>query len=156
MHQELLSILGKQQHYVKSTWTANIQCTSVCFCTCRFSLVPSSVSTYVCVFYIILPSVVMTTHIYLKIYLLWITSLFIFHITIRTLYMVCFAFFLKLYYENKIMVFTNFFSVKYISGLPSSKEPSCQCRRHKFDPWWERTPGGGHGNPHQDSCLENP
>ena len=113
-------------------------------------------SMYVCVFFIILSSVVMPTHFYLKIYLLWITFLFILHITIRTLYMACFAFFSKLYYENKIMVFTNFFSVKCILGLPSSREPGCQCRRHRFDPWWGRTPGGGHGNPLQDSCLENP
>ena len=32
------------------------------------------------------------------------------------------------------------------------KEPTCQCRRHKrhrFDPWLGRFPGGEHGNPHQ-------
>ena len=34
-----------------------------------------------------------------------------------------------------------------------------QCRRHKrhgFDPWVGRFPGGGHSNPLQYSCLENP
>ena len=39
------------------------------------------------------------------------------------------------------------------------KEPACQCRRHKrcwFDPWVGRSPGGGHGNPLQYCCLENP
>ena len=44
-------------------------------------------------------------------------------------------------------------------GVDSGKEPSCQCRRHKrreFDPWVRTTPGGGHGNPLQYSCLENP
>ena len=48
-------------------------------------------------------------------------------------------------------------------GLPfwgtSGKEPTCQCRRHKscrFNPGLGRTLGGGHGNPFQYSCLENP
>ena len=31
-----------------------------------------------------------------------------------------------------------------------------RCRRHGFDPWVGRSPGGGHGNPLQYSCLENP
>ena len=41
----------------------------------------------------------------------------------------------------------------------SDKESACQCRRHKkhrFDPWVAKIPGGGHGNPLQDFCLENP
>ena len=44
-------------------------------------------------------------------------------------------------------------------GLPrwlGGKEPACQCRRHKrpgLDPWVGRSPGGGHGNPLQYSCL---
>ena len=44
-------------------------------------------------------------------------------------------------------------------GSTSGKEPACQCRRHKrhrFDPWVGKIPGGGHGNPLQYSCLENP
>ena len=48
-------------------------------------------------------------------------------------------------------------------GLPgvrlSGKEPACRCRRpkrHGFDPGSGRSPGGGHGNPLQYSCLENP
>ena len=43
-------------------------------------------------------------------------------------------------------------------ALPSGKEPACQCRRHKrhgFDPWVWKIPGGGHGHPLQYSCLEN-
>ena len=43
-------------------------------------------------------------------------------------------------------------------GSTSSKEPACQCRRHKkreFDTWIEKIPGEGHGNPLQYSCLEN-
>ena len=41
----------------------------------------------------------------------------------------------------------------------SDKEPAYQCRRHRrcgFDSWSGRSPGGGHGNPLQYSCLENP
>ena len=39
------------------------------------------------------------------------------------------------------------------------KAPACQCRRHRdagFIPGLGRFPGGGHGNPLQYSCLENP
>ena len=28
--------------------------------------------------------------------------------------------------------------------------------RHGFNPWIGKIPGGGHGNPLQYSCLENP
>ena len=56
---------------------------------------------------------------------------------------------------------------EYWSGLPlpsppsdtSSKESACQCKRctrHRFNPWIGTPPGGGHGNPLQYSCLENP
>ena len=44
-------------------------------------------------------------------------------------------------------------------GVTSGKEPTYQCRRYKryeFDPWVRKIPGGGHGNPLQYSCLENP
>ena len=45
-------------------------------------------------------------------------------------------------------------------GGPSSKEPTCQCRRQERDtgsiPGSGRSPGGGLGNPLQHSCLENP
>ena len=52
--------------------------------------------------------------------------------------------------------------VAYYTGFPggvSDKEPTCQCSRcwrHRFDPWVRKIPGGGHGNPLQYSCLENP
>ena len=29
-------------------------------------------------------------------------------------------------------------------------------KRNQFDPWVRKTPGGGHGNPLQYSCLESP
>ena len=41
----------------------------------------------------------------------------------------------------------------------SGKEPACQCSRSKrrgFDPTVGRSPGEEHGNPLQQSCLENP
>ena len=45
------------------------------------------------------------------------------------------------------------------AGGASGKKPICQCRRHKrhrFNPWVGKIPGGGHGNPLQYSSLENP
>ena len=45
------------------------------------------------------------------------------------------------------------------SGGANNKEPTHQCKRHKrrgYDPWPGRSPAGGHGNPLQYSCLENP
>ena len=36
-----------------------------------------------------------------------------------------------------------------------SKESSCQCRGHGFNPWVGKSPGEGDGYPLQSSCLEN-
>ena len=41
-------------------------------------------------------------------------------------------------------------------GGSDGKEPTCQSRRRRSIPELERSPGGGHGNPLQYSCLENP
>ena len=44
-------------------------------------------------------------------------------------------------------------------GAPSGKEPACQRSRHSrymFDPGLGSSPGGGHNNPLQYSCLKNP
>ena len=44
-------------------------------------------------------------------------------------------------------------------GGASGKELASQCRRHnrhQFDPWVGKSSWGGHGNPLQYSCLENP
>ena len=56
----------------------------------------------------------------------------------------------------------NYVGGKCTFGLPwwlSSKESACQgrrCRRGGFILGLGRSPGGGHGNPLQYSCLENP
>ena len=42
--------------------------------------------------------------------------------------------------------------------MAQGKEPACQCRRHKnvgSTPGSRKSPGEGHGNPLQYSCLEN-
>ena len=54
----------------------------------------------------------------------------------------------------------NDITVTYLKpvGFPdgaSSKEPACQCRRHKSG-GLGRSPGEGHGNPLLCSCLEKP
>ena len=44
-------------------------------------------------------------------------------------------------------------------GGTSGKEPAGQYRRQEMQVrflGWEDSPGGGHGNPLQYSCLENP
>ena len=43
-----------------------------------------------------------------------------------------------------------------VSQSLSGKESTCQCRRHRFDPWVEKIPGEGSGNLLQYSCLGNP
>ena len=48
---------------------------------------------------------------------------------------------------------------KGFTGSASGKESACYCRKRKrcrYIPWSGRSPGGGHGNPLQYSCLENP
>ena len=39
---------------------------------------------------------------------------------------------------------------------PSGKESACNAGDLGLIPWLGRFPGGGHGNPFQHSCLENP
>ena len=36
------------------------------------------------------------------------------------------------------------------------REPACQCRRSRLDPWVRKIPLEGNGNPLQYSCLGNP
>ena len=50
-------------------------------------------------------------------------------------------------------------SFRIIYWLPrwlSGKESACPCRRPGFKPWVRKIPWGGHDNPLQYSCLENP
>ena len=51
----------------------------------------------------------------------------------------------------------NYMIVKHFGGFPggaSGKEPACQCRVTGSIPGSGRSPGGGHGNLLQYSCLE--
>ena len=45
------------------------------------------------------------------------------------------------------------------AGFPggvTGKEPTCQCRRRRFDPWARKIPCSRKWQPTQYSCLENP
>ena len=60
-------------------------------------------------------------------------------------------------HQRSELWFYRFIFVNFLGGN-SGKQPACQCRRHKrhgliLGSW--RSPGGGHGNPLQYSCLEN-
>ena len=49
--------------------------------------------------------------------------------------------------------------IENLMGFPGgsdSKEPACNAGDLGLIPGLGRTPGGGHGNPLQYSCLENP
>jgi len=54
------------------------------------------------------------------------------------------------------------YTFNFHQGVPSGtsgKESACQwrrCKRHRFDPWVESSPGVGNGNTLQYSCLGNP
>ena len=51
-----------------------------------------------------------------------------------------------------------YFILESFQGGTNGKKSACQCRRcrrHRFDPWLERSPGVGNGDPLQYSCLEN-
>ena len=62
--------------------------------------------------------------------------------------------------EQNCAILETWICLETFIGFPggaSGKEPTCQCRRHKsLIPGLGRSPGGGHGNPLQYSCLENP
>ena len=64
-------------------------------------------------------------------------------------------------YSLVFFFLTNLIKYKYtcIMGFPGSstgKESTCNVRDLGSVPELERSPGGGHGNPLQYSCLENP
>ena len=52
--------------------------------------------------------------------------------------------------------FIIFHSVKGFPGGSDSKESACSVGNLGSMPALGRSPGGGHGNPLQYSCLENP
>ena len=58
-----------------------------------------------------------------------------------------------IYHSNYWRLF--FFFICFSSGS-GDKEPTCNARDLGSIPGLERSPGGGHGNPFQYSCLENP
>ena len=60
----------------------------------------------------------------------------------------------KYTYFKFISLYLNWFIWGFPGGA-SAKEPTCQYKRHKRYRWG-RSPGGGHDNPLQYSCLENP
>ena len=49
------------------------------------------------------------------------------------------------------------YSAGFHGGASGKEHPSANAGdiRDGFDPWVSKTPGGGHGNPLQYSCLEN-
>ena len=64
--------------------------------------------------------------------------------------------------KNSLMLFFKFYTFKIFSTLTSfpggsdSKESACSAGNLSLIPGLGRSPGGGHGNPFQYSCLENP
>ena len=71
------------------------------------------------------------------------------------------------HFKNDFMLYEfhlkKYRSLEYLYGLPrwfSSKESACNAGFNAGDtgliPGSGRSPGGGHGNPLQYSCLENP
>ena len=98
------------------------------------------------------------------------TSLFVAKLRLRNKYFNETVNWLFLAIKNQALLFSGpppsvtdiFRLLALLYGLPSGgasgKEPSCQCRRGKrhLIPGLGRSPGGGHGNPLQYSCLKNP
>ena len=49
-----------------------------------------------------------------------------------------------------------YFSFPGFPGGSEDKASACNAEDPGLIPGWGRSPGGGHGNPLQYSCLENP
>ena len=61
------------------------------------------------------------------------------------------------FFQNRTLIWSHVYA--WLLGLPwwlSSKESTCQCRRHGFYPWVRKIPWRRKGNLFQYSCLENP
>ena len=59
----------------------------------------------------------------------------------------------KNYYE--ILSFVAVWMDPSTRDASDGKEFTCNCRRHRFDPWVERSPGERNGYPFQYSCPVN-
>ena len=54
-----------------------------------------------------------------------------------------------------LLIFTSSHSTRGFPGGSDGKEAPCNVGDLGFIPGLGKSPGGGHGNPLQDSCLEN-
>ena len=72
----------------------------------------------------------------------------------RTMQEILVQFWVKKIYWRKIRLLTPVFLV--FPGSSDSKESVCNAGDLGLIPGLGRPPGGGHGNPFQYSCLENP
>ena len=71
----------------------------------------------------------------------------------------CSSYLSRSHWAYKLQSFSGLSLFRSFPGGTSGKEPTCQCRRprrYSLIPGSGRSPGGGHGNPLQCSCLENP
>ena len=57
---------------------------------------------------------------------------------------------------NETKINSTIYSSKYFPCGSAGKETTCNVGDLGSIPGLGRSPGGGHGNPHQYSCLENP
>jgi len=60
------------------------------------------------------------------------------------------------YWENSKAIWRSFPDFWGFPGGSAGKEPACQCRRCKFDPWVGKIPWRRKCNPPQCTCLGNP
>ena len=95
----------------------------------------------------------------------------LFNLTLTFIYVGCFWFFTTINIILELLncnlslnfkltlIFKKYITQQLAGGLPwwlSGEESAWQCMRCGFNPWAGRSCGGGHGNPLQYSCLENP
>ena len=66
-----------------------------------------------------------------------------------------FLYFLLDFYFQSINVLTSHLHEFFIIGSSDGNESACHAREGGLIPGLGRSPGGGHGNPLQYSCLEN-
>ena len=61
-----------------------------------------------------------------------------------------------IFLSSEMAVLNVFISLRAFLVVQMVKKPHANARRHGCDPGLGRSPGGGHGNVFQYSCLENP